>query len=141
MISSKVGTLLKKNTGTRLWWVKLALALILSNVFFFYLFGPGPQEPGAEVLPSGWVEVKLKAALQTPYERGKKVLLVQRDSRKKLEGLLRSPTIPETEELTVLVRESEAQVLFHFEHWEILPFIRNLTFAPKNTGEQHEIHY
>ncbi|HXH32192.1 MAG TPA: hypothetical protein VNJ01_15410 [Bacteriovoracaceae bacterium] len=140
MISTKLGTLLKKNTKSKQWWLKVAVALVLSNAFFFLLFSGTPQTLEAKI-PTGWVEVQLSAALLTPFEHGKRILVVQRLRRKKLEGIMHTPKSEGTETFTVLVREEEAEALFRYQDWEVLPFLKNLTFASKPKGENHEIRY
>lgn len=142
MISEKIGTVLKKNIKTKLWWGKLTVALILSNVFFFLLFsndsGVKKIEKG---IPSGWVEVQLNAELMTPFHSGKKVLLIQRLSRKKLEGVLQTPSSDQLGKITILVKENEAHTLFQNEAWEILPYLKNLQFASIKKEASHEIRY
>ncbi len=82
MISKLAGIISKKNTKTKTWWLKLGVALVLSNVFFFLLFG-GDNTSSAETthMPEGLVEVQLEARLHTPFQKGKKVLLVSRSGR------------------------------------------------------------
>ena len=75
MISKIAGIISKKDTKTKQWWLKLGIALILSNIFFFLLFsGNEVQSPEQEPsLPAGWVEIQLKAELMTPFHEGKKI--------------------------------------------------------------------
>lgn len=140
MILQKIGNVLKKNTKTKVWWMKLGVCLILSNIFFFLLFDddselkPGPKFPG-------WVEVQLEAQLLTPFQSGKKVLLIQRTARKKLEGVLQANGKEEPGKITVLVKEEDAEALFHYATWEVLPFLRHLTFASIRKEAGHEIRY
>lgn len=140
MISEKLGTLLKKNTKPKIWWMKLGVALILSNIFFFVLFS-GESEVSAEVPPlnpQGYVEVQLEAELKTPFQLGKKILLVNRHGRKKLEGMLQGEQLGK---ITVLVKEDEAHALFQHESWEVLPYLKNLHFAVAIKEASHEIRY
>jgi hypothetical protein len=141
VISEKVGTLLKKNTKTKVWWMKLGIALVISNLFFFLLFS-GDSDVKQESLPSGipqgWVEVQLNAELMTPFHSGKKVLLIHRIGRKKLEGVLQADQLGK---ITVLVKEAEAEKLFQHESWEILPYLKNLNFASVRKEASHEIRY
>lgn len=140
MILQKVGNVLKKDTKTKVWWMKLGICLILSNVFFFLLFSGDSEVKQESTLP-GWVEVQLEAQLLTPFQSGKKVLLVQRTARKKLEGVLQASGKDEPGKITVLVKEAEAQALFHYETWEVLPFLKHLTFASIKKESSHEIRY
>lgn len=142
MISKIAGIISKKDTKTKQWWLKLGIALILSNIFFFLLFsGNEVQSPEQEPsLPAGWVEIQLKAELMTPFHEGKKILIINRPGRLKLEGELKGQE--ETEgRITILVKESEAQNLFLHEEWEILPFISNMKFGQLAQGPHHEIKY
>lgn len=142
MISESVGTLLKKNTKTKQWWMKLGIALILSNVFFFLLFGNSSKVKQIETgVPAGWVEIQLSAELFTPFHSGKKVLIVNRNGRKKLEGVLQTPATETLGRITVLVRENEAHTLLQFDAWEVLPYLKNLNFASVKKETSHEIRY
>ena len=141
MISKKIGTIFKENTKTKLWWSKLGIALIISNLFFFLLFG-GNSEAVQEVsTPQGWVEVQVNASLLTPYQQGKRVLLLHRQGRKKLEGILLMEAPDQLGKITLLVKEDEAATLFRFENWEILPYLKNLHFTASTKEIGHEIHY
>lgn len=143
MISEKIGTDLKKNTKSKQWWIKLGVALILSNVFFFLLFSGDSEVKQVEVsgIPAGWVEVQLNAELMTPFHSGKKVLIVHRIGRKKLEAVLQEPGTSEIGKITILVKETEAHALFQHETWEVLPYLKNLTFTSVRKEESHEIRY
>ncbi len=142
MISKLVGTILKKNTKTKVWWMKLGLALILSNIFFFVLFSG--KETEASPLPqaaANHVEVQLIAQLSTPFVEGKKVLLVHRGSGASITGVLKAYQA-EAGIHVVSVHENEANQIFQHEHWEILPYIKNLSFKRRHTqGATHEIRY
>lgn len=140
MISEKLGTLLKKNTRTKIRWPKLVIALILSNFFFFYLFSDEKEEVQVLKVPDGWVEIQLQAELLTPFEKNKKVLLLNRVGQKKLEGILKNGSKNPLSQITVLVKEDEAHLLFQFQSWEILPFLKHLSFS-RVPGESHEIRY
>lgn len=139
MISEKIGTLLKQNTKTK--WMKMGVALVLSNIFFFLLFS-GDSEVKQETrsgTPEGWVEVQLEAQLLTPFQSGKKVLIVHRSARKKLEGVLQDAQ--ELGRITVLVKEEEANALFQYSTWEVLPYLKHLTFTNVQKDPGHEIRY
>lgn len=142
MISKLAGIISGKNTKTKIWWMKLGAALILSNVFFFLLFG-GDNTSVAQTnfLPEGWVEVQLEARLHTPFQIGKKVLLVSRSGRKKIHGVLNQNGNELDQRVTVLVKEDEAALLFQNDNWEILPLIQNLYFKTFTQRENHEIRY
>jgi hypothetical protein len=141
MISNIVGTALKKNTKTKQWWAKLAVAIVISNIFFFLLFSGSETEIEKSSIPEGWVEIQVRAELLTPFHSGKKVLLLHRLGRKRVEAMLEtSPQEPEGR-FTVLVKESEAESLLQHESWEIVPFLKTLSFARIKTGVSHEIRY
>ena len=142
MISKIAGTILNKNTKTKLWWMKLAVSIVLSNIFFFVLFSSNekPSVPTSSI-PEGWVELQVKAELLTTFQSRKKVLLLHREARKRVEAVLEtSPQEPEGR-FTVLVKETEVEALLKYESWEIVPFLKTLTFAPLHTGVHHEIRY
>lgn len=139
MLLQKIGTIFRKSTKTKIWWLKLSLTLILSNLFFFLLFAGENSEVKQDLAPGGMVEVQISAELLTPFQSGKKVLLIHRSGRKKIEGMLKEFS-PE-QKITALVSEEEAHVLFQHEGWEILPFIKHLSFAPRKYEATHEIRY
>lgn len=128
-----------KSTRDKL--LKLIVAILLSNVFFFLLFFKN-ETPSKDPhhLPDGWVEVQLRAELLTPFQNGKKVLLVNRGVRQKLTGMLKEAQDPEGK-ITIMVKEAEADRLFMHEHWEVLPFLNNLSFPGPQKGVSHEIRY
>lgn len=142
MLFKNLGMLLKKNTKTKVWWTKLCLAFILSNIFFFVLFGQN-SDVKQVVLgpPEGWVEVQLQADLLTPFHSGKKVLIIHRIGRKKIEGVLQTSGTDLLGKFTVLVKEDEAHALFQHEAWEILPYLKHMQFAVLKKEASHEIRY
>ena len=142
MNSEKIGTILKKNTKTKLWWFKLAISLILSNIFFFLLFGEKKETKIYGPVPmEEWVEVHLEADSKTPIVSGKKILIVNAIRNKKIEGFLLSHENDESGKVTVKVKEKEAHDLFKYQSWQILPYIKDLTFNRPQRIYQHEINY
>ena len=141
MNSKKIGMIFSKDTRTKNWWMKLGAALILSNIFFFILFSGDSEVKQDFSIPPGWVEVQVSAELMTPFHSGKKVLIVHRSGRKKLEGVLQTNSSDLAGRITVLVREDEAHALFQHEAWEVLPFLKDLKFVSVNKRENHEIRY
>lgn len=140
MISKFAGILSMKNTKNKIWWMKLATGLILSNVLFFMLFSNPSEEKQVSRIPDGWVEIELEAQLLTPFHLGKKTLLIHRNGRKKIEAVLQASSI-ESGKLTVMVREEQAHVLLLHKDWEILPYLKNLSFATNVKERSHEIRY
>lgn len=142
MISKLAGILSAKNTKTKTWWLKLGFAIVLSNVFFFLLFGgDNTSSADTQFMPEGWVEVQLEARMHTPFQFGKKVLLVSRPARRKITGVLNRSGDELDQRVTVLVKEDEAALLFQNDSWEILPLIQNLHFRTFAQRENHEIRY
>lgn len=142
MISKIAGNILKKDTKTKVWWMKLAVAIVLSNIFFFVLFsGSETKDETISSIPEGWVEIQVRAELLTPFQSGKKVLLLQRDARRKVEAMLETSPLEPEGRFTVLVKEAEAEFLLKYDSWEIVPFLKTLTFAPLSRGDDHEIRY
>jgi hypothetical protein len=142
MISKIAGTNSNTATKNKIWWAKLAVALILSNLLFFLLFSGNETAASSDPqLPDGWVEIQIQAELLTPFQSGKKVLLLQRQARKRIEAMLENHPTEPGGRFTVLVREEEAAELLKFDTWEIIPFLKSLSFAPITRGEIHEIRY
>ncbi len=142
MSSEKTGTSSSKNTKTKIWWMKLGIALIVSNIFFFLLFSENSSQDLSRALPTdGWVEVQFEPLLLTPFQFGKKVLLIQRRSGKKIEGVLKDLSSEVPGRITVLVKEHEASALFFHTSWEVLPYLRKLSLASVAKGASHEIRY
>ncbi len=142
MIFKAVGKILKKDTKTKAWWLKLAVSLVLSNIFFFILFSNDSEVSDASSeVPEGQVEVRVNAELMTPFHYRKKVLLVHRSGRKKIEGMLINESTEHNGRLTVLVHETEAHSLLQLENWEILPVLKHFNFASVKKEESHEIRY
>ena len=128
---------MKKNTRTKVWWMKLAVSLVLSNVFFFLLFGA--DAPAVEKkLEPGLIEVQLSAQLLTPFQEGKRVLLIQRTSRVRLDGILREQT---ENGVIVSVNEETALQLITFDQWEVLPYLKDFRFKSIAQGAAYEIRY
>lgn len=142
MISKIAGNIFKQNTKTKQWWAKLAIAIVLSNVFFFTLFsGNETKEAPEHSVPEGWVEIHIRAELLTPFQTGKKVLLLHRSARERVEAMLETSPLEPEGRFTVLVKESEAEALLMHETWEIVPFLKTLTFTKPTRGVDHEIRY
>ena len=94
-----------------------------------------------KAVPEGWVEIEVCGDLLTPFQNGKKVMLLDRQSRKTVVALLQDlPSDPEGR-FTVQVKETDASVLLQRESWEIVPYLTTLTLAPVRKGEAHEIRY
>lgn len=140
MISKMIGTLLQKNTKTKVWWAKLIVAFFVSNVFFFILFSE-EKESVSPSLPTAWVEIQIMGDLLTPFEKNKKVLLLERKAQHKIEAFLKAIPEDPSGRFTVLVSEEKAQTLLTYPQWEILPYLRNLSFGHQLKGDGHEIRY
>lgn len=141
MISKITGTIWSKNTKTKIWWMKLGVCLILSNLFFFLCFsGKETEVVAAAGTPQGWVEAQVEAKLLTPFLEGKRVLLIHRRQGRQVSALLKAPMNAEGR-MTLLVEESIAPLLFQLEGWEVLPFMKNLILNQQSLGVSHEIRY
>lgn len=138
MIFKKDGIASKKGTKTKAWWAKLAIAIILSNIFFFVLFADQDEVQTSTGLPQGQVEIQIKGELLTPFHSGKKVLLLQRKAGRSIEALLEKA---EEGNFTVAVREDDASTILAYESWEIVPYLKSLTLHPIARGDSHEIRY
>ncbi len=140
MNSKIAGENLKKGTRTKIWWAKLSFAFILSNVLFYLLFSKN-EENLQPHRPQGYVELHLQAHLLTPFQFRKKVLIIQREKRIRVEAMLEKMELEPDEHYTVLVKEIEAEILLKHERWEIIPYLSTLTFASNKGKRTHEIHY
>lgn len=139
----KIGIIFKKNTRPKVWWVKMGISLVISNVFFFLMFAPDSHE-ASKIKPnksSGMVEVNVKAILHTPFQNRKRVILINRRSNKNLPAMLKAMNENSPEEVTVLIHESIAGELFRYHEWEIFPYLKKITLNQKKGKEIHEIHY
>lgn len=116
--------------------ILIVLMVLLSNVIFYLLFFPSEKVP-EKTIPEDFVEIKLEAKLQTPFQKGKKVLLHHPRSPQMHEALL----ISEHEDglITVATNEKSGGALLTEGSWRILPLIKmNITQAK---GENREIRY
>lgn len=130
-----------KNTKNRIWFLKLGMALILSNIFFFILFGQKNEEKIPIPNDPQLVQVQIEAQLLTPFESGKKILIIHRGLKRKIEGQLYGDGIDELGRVTISVKENDATKIFNHHHWEILPFLKNHHFASIPREGKHEIRY
>lgn len=139
----KNGTHSSRNIKNKLWWMKLSIALVVSNIFFYLIFtsDQAKGQPLRAALTGALVEAQLEAQLLTPFQSGKKVLIIQRERGLKIEGVLQGLSTEVPGRVTVLVKENEASALFFHRDWEILPFLRELTLVTKSKGGTHEIRY
>lgn len=136
---AKIGKSLKLATTDKQKLVKIALALILSNIFFFLLIaGDGEETEDTPGLP-GTVAIHLEARVLTPLHAGKKIMIVSHGLGEKIEGHFRS--LSEDGRITVEVQEDEARALLQKSDWEILPPLKNLAFQTRRAGVRHEISY
>ena len=116
--------------------ILIILIVLLSNLFFYLLFFPTDQKP-QKAFPDDYVEIKLEAKLQTPFQKGKKVLLQRLGQANMHEALL----ISEHEDglITVATNEKSGEALLREGPWRILPLIKmNIT---QTKGENREIRY
>ena len=116
--------------------ILIVLMVLLSNVIFYLLFFPSENAP-EKTIPEDFIEIKLEAKLQTPFQKGKKVLLQHPRSAQMFEALL----ISEHEDglITVATNEKSGGALLREGSWRILPLIKmNITQAK---GENREIRY
>lgn len=124
-----------------MWWMKLALCLILSNILFFNLFSAaeGPNETREE-LSEGQVQIQIRGELFTPFSARSRVLLTRKQSGQIVTGVILAHHVEE-QKFTILVDEKEAPSLLQHDHWDILPYIKDLSFQRPPKGAQHEIRY
>jgi hypothetical protein len=141
----KIGTAFPKDTRNRIWWIKLFLCLIFSNIFFFLIFGPQKKAPKISNSRTNWVEIQMDADILTPLKEGKKVLLVNRRIGKKIEAILKTNEASDSGKITVSVKEEEAEDLIDHSSWQVLPFLKKLTLESikkiQNKVTEHEIFY
>jgi hypothetical protein len=114
--------------------------VLLSNVIFYILFFPSEKVP-EKTIPEDFVEIKLEAKLQTPFQKGKKVLFIHRKTQKIIEVRLQDWISEEEKIVAVTVDEDHAQKLIDLSGWEVLPHLKQFKFAHRAMGDQYEIHY
>lgn len=140
MTSKLAGTISSISTKTRIKVLKIIVALIVSNLFFFLLFSGEEKELVPEFHP-GEVEVKLTASMLTPFQKGKRVILLARKKQIAVEAMLEVES-PEDQKLTVWVKEDKARMLLEQENWEVLPFLKDFRVTKtRSIGVSHEIRY
>ena len=135
------GNSLRKSTQNKLWWLKLGVTIILTNVLFFLLFSSPESKVNQMVLPHGWVEFQVKAELLTPFQKGKKIILLNRQSQLFMSGVLEENSKEPEGRMTVLVKDEDVSKLIHHEIWEIIPELKHFSLAKKTKGVSHEIRY
>jgi hypothetical protein len=141
MISKIAGDNSKVATRNKIWWAKLGLSIVASNILFFMLFSSDQSQTVKKELAQGWVELDVRAELLTPFQAGKKVLLLQRKARMAIEAILESSPADPEGRFTVLIKESEAHAILRHGNWEIVPYLKTISFGPVKRGEDHEIRY
>jgi hypothetical protein len=90
--------------------------------------------------PHGWVEVQIQAELLTSFQKGKKSILLNRKAKKQIEIMLWDKPIDPNGRYSVMVKETEAFLILEGTSWEILPFLKAISFQ-KIPKEQYEILY
>lgn len=128
--------------------IKLIVAIILSNIFFFMLFSSG-EENNKNFQKSEGVEVIIEAELMTSFTEGKEVLLTQKGSglaiKAKLLNLPETQSLDDKKHYLVLTSETDAhKILGHPLNWNILPYLKDFTLStPKRQLQEidHEIHF
>ncbi len=135
------GISLKKNTQNKLWWIKLTITILLTNILFFILFSSPESKEKNLKYPLGWVEFQVKADLLTPFQKGKKIILLNRSAQIFISGVLEESSLDPEGRTTVLVKDEDGNHLIKFEGWEIIPDLKNFTLAKKNSGVNYEIRY
>lgn len=117
--------------------LKTLFLILGSNLLFFILFFPSPQEE-VEMFSPDHIEVKIPAKLMTPFQNGKKVTLHHSNTNKNINAQLTSP--PDEEGLVTVATDVEsAKTLLTYQDWKIIPPIKlQITL---NGGENREIRY
>ncbi len=141
MISRTNGINLKKLIANKVVLAKLAMAMVLSNVFFFYLFSDTSSSELVPEITAGHVEIEIKGELHTSFQAGKKVMLLNKNRTQKIDAILMR-TNPEPEPRHLLqVKEEETYKLINQDNWEILPYVKSLKLVKNSEKEGHEIRY
>lgn len=142
MLLERIGSILRKNSKSKLWWIKLGLSIIVSNIFFFILFSNPKGETRNQTTPHPeGVEVQVEALLLTPFQTGKKILVINRRKKIMIAGVLQTQYLEDPKKFTVLVNENEAGTIFHYSNWEILPYLKKFRFKESKKEKTHEIYY
>jgi hypothetical protein len=135
------GNILKKNTNNKFWWIKLGITIILTNILFFILFSSPETKVMTPNIPAGWVEIHVKAELLTPFQKGKKVILLNRKSQIFMSGMLEENSLEPEGRMTVLVKDEDASLLIRHEMWEIIPDLKQFSLPKRNQTVAQEIRY
>jgi hypothetical protein len=140
MISKLNGISFKKNIRIKPSVIKISFAILLSNIFFFLIFSNNDAPKETVSIMPGWIEVQFKAEAMTPFQKGKKITLLNGNRSLKLEGVLQANQNEEGK-YTAWIKEEDAPKLFQYSNWEILPFLKDWKLIKKTREVSHEIHY
>jgi hypothetical protein len=135
------GSSLRKNTKNKFWWLKLGVTIVVTNILFFLLFSSPDSKVNEPRTPQGWVEFQVKAELLTPFQKGKKIIILNRKSQIFLTGMLEENSKEPDGRITVQVKDEDASKLIRYDMWEIIPDLKNFTLPKKIKGAVHEIRY
>jgi hypothetical protein len=141
MNSKTNGTSSKLNIGHRPLLIRTLIAILISNIFFYLLFMSSNETEAQEVQQAGWVQIQLTAKARTPFQTGKKVLLIDRRSGLSVEAVLEQSPSETDERITVSVKEGDAHSVLKSDNWEIVPYLKNLNLTQVGKRVEHEIRY
>jgi hypothetical protein len=120
--------------------IKIGIALVVSNIFFFLLFSGGDETTVNTLIP-GYVEIEVRGELSTSFAEGKKVSVINKRRTIKVDAqLLRYHSEPDSKVL-LQVDEKDAHQLLAPDNWEIFPLLSTYQVALPLPKEAHEIRY
>ncbi len=117
--------------------LKIILLILISNLFFYFLFFPADREVQTEI-NEDLIELKVDAKLMTSFHIRKEVTLHHSLTNKNIDALLISP--PDEEGLITIATDIESgKILLTSSNWRIIPPIKLNVSHLK--GESREIKY
>lgn len=129
-------------TKNKKWWLKLSMAIILSNILFFLFFQENEVQ-GADIIHNpDHVEIRIHAELFTPFSHGKKILIINRENRLSRVGFLIAEHLEEEiKTYTIQVDEKYVNELLNSPSLQIIPFIKEIKFKTSSKRYDYEIRY
>lgn len=121
--------------------IKLMMAFLLSNIFFFMLFSEDKEKKSPTERVG--IEIIIEGKLMTSFEKNKEVILSHQHA-----GIIKARLLeiqPMQDSYLVLTTEAEAiKILARPVNWSILPYLKNYSMKTPSKPMQeidHEIHF
>ena len=92
------------------------------------------------LLPADWVELQITGDLLIPYEKGRKVMAINRRIKKSFPAILTNEK-SEDGRLTIMTPEKDAHFFITHHDWEITPELKTNLFSLSTKETLREIRY